>query len=62
MKPGKTPLTTEAMKEFLTKKGIAKQYWPEYLEIFEDFPRTMSGKIQKFLLRKMVDEKLKVKV
>lgn len=62
MKPGKTPLTMEAMKEFLAEKGIAKQYWPEHLEIFEDFPRTMSGKIQKFLLRKMIDEKLKEKV
>ncbi|MGE7760215.1 AMP-binding protein [Peribacillus sp. NPDC097895] len=62
MKPGKMLLTMETMKEFLSEKGIAKQYWPEHLEIFEDFPRTMSGKIQKFHLRKMMDEKLKEKI
>ena len=39
------------MQEFLNEKGVAKQYWPEHLEIVEDFPRTASGKIQKFRLR-----------
>ena len=31
--------------------GLAKQKWPESVEIVEDFPRTPSGKIQKFALR-----------
>ena len=42
------------MQEFLTQKGVAKQYWPEYLEIVEEFPRTASGKIQKFRLREII--------
>jgi len=45
------------MQQFLTEKGVAKQYWPEYLEVVEDFPRTASGKIQKFKLREMLSEK-----
>ncbi|MDH3679377.1 MAG: AMP-binding protein [Acidimicrobiia bacterium] len=31
--------------------GMAKQFWPERLEVVDDFPRTPSGKIQKFKLR-----------
>lgn len=58
MKPGKTPLTLETMKEFLLAKGVAKQYWPEHVEIVEDFPRTPSGKIQKFRLREMIIKRL----
>ena len=57
MKPGRTPLTLETLREFLAEKGIAKQYWPEHVEIVEDFPRTPSGKIQKFRLRELVTER-----
>lgn len=51
-------LTFEQMQQFLAEKGVAKQYWPEYLEVVEDFPRTASGKIQKFKLREMLKEEL----
>ncbi|WP_431028607.1 AMP-binding protein [Lysinibacillus sp. LZ02] len=54
MKPNTTPLTMETMQAFLQQKGVAKQYWPEHLELLEDLPRTASGKIQKFKLREMV--------
>jgi cyclohexanecarboxylate-CoA ligase len=62
MKPGTFPLTMDTMRDFLSQKGVAKQYWPEHLEIMEDFPRTMSGKIQKFRLREMMNEKIRSKV
>ena len=39
------------MQEFLREKGVAKQYWPEELRVMDEFPRTPSGKIQKFKLR-----------
>ncbi|MGE7903059.1 AMP-binding protein [Peribacillus sp. NPDC094092] len=58
MKTGKSPITMESMQEFLSEKGLAKQYWPEFLEIMDDFPRTASGKIQKFRLREMINEKI----
>ena len=36
-----------------TEEGTAKQYWPEFLEIIKEMPRTPSGKVQKFKLREM---------
>lgn len=58
MKQGKTPLTLDTLREFLVQKGVAKQYWPEHVEIIDDFPRTPSGKIQKFRLREMVNKRI----
>ncbi|MDF2789831.1 MAG: acyl-CoA synthetase (AMP-forming)/AMP-acid ligase [Neobacillus sp.] len=58
MKQGKTPLTLKTIQEFLAQKGVAKQYWPEKVEIVEDFPRTPSGKIQKFRLREMINQQI----
>jgi non-ribosomal peptide synthetase component E (peptide arylation enzyme) len=34
--------------------GLAKQKWPEQLHSVDDFPRTASGKIQKFRLRQQL--------
>ncbi|MHA2789817.1 AMP-binding protein [Corynebacterium sp. S7] len=50
------PLTMESMQKFLGEKSIAKPYWPEYLQIVEELPRTPSGKAQKFKLREMMAE------
>lgn len=58
MKPGKTPITMEALQKFLAEKGLTKQYWPEHIEIVDDFPKTPSGKIQKFRLREVINEKI----
>lgn len=56
MKPDTTPLTLQLLQVFLEEKGVAKQYWPERLEILENFPQTASGKIQKFRLRELITE------
>lgn len=56
MKPDTTPLTLPLLQVFLEDKGVAKQYWPERLEILENFPQTASGKIQKFKLRELITE------
>jgi cyclohexanecarboxylate-CoA ligase len=45
------PFTFADMQRFLTGKGVAKQYWPERLEVVTELPRTASGKIQKYRLR-----------
>ncbi|MFY0802449.1 AMP-binding protein [Peribacillus frigoritolerans] len=58
MKTEKSPITLDSMQEFLLEKGLAKQYWPEFIEIMDDFPRTASGKIQKFRLREMINERI----
>jgi cyclohexanecarboxylate-CoA ligase len=39
------------MQQFLDNAHVAKQYWPERLEIIETMPRTQTGKVQKFILR-----------
>jgi cyclohexanecarboxylate-CoA ligase len=41
------------LTRFLGAQGMARQYWPERLEVVADMPRTPSGKIQKFKLREM---------
>jgi len=38
--------------------GLARQKWPEEVRGIDDFPRTPSGKIQKFLLRKQLREEV----
>ncbi|MFE4706785.1 AMP-binding protein [Peribacillus simplex] len=62
MKPGKSPLTLDLLRKFLGEKGLAKQYWPEHLEIMGEFPVNMSGKILKFRLREIMNEKMSSKV
>jgi acyl-CoA synthetase (AMP-forming)/AMP-acid ligase II len=39
------------MRAHLKESGLAKQKWPEEVHAVEDFPRTPSGKVQKFVLR-----------
>ena len=46
-----TNFSLDAMKLYLGESQMAKQYWPEQLEIVEELPKTLSGKIQKFKLR-----------
>ena len=41
------------MQAFLASKQVARQFWPERLELQDALPRTPSGKIQKFPLRDM---------
>jgi acyl-CoA synthetase len=39
------------MREHLDAAGVARQKWPEELASVDDFPRTSTGKIQKYVLR-----------
>jgi 3-phosphoshikimate 1-carboxyvinyltransferase len=45
-----------AMKRFLDERHVAKQYWPERLEVVESMPRNPVGKIKKFVLRERARE------
>src|SRR6478609_10788285 len=51
LKPGVDEFTFAEMQQFLSEKGLARQYWPERLEVLAELPSTASGKIQKFRLR-----------
>ena len=44
-------LDFERMQHYLHACQVAKQYWPERLEIVGELPRTPSGKVQKYVLR-----------
>ncbi|MBD0021383.1 AMP-binding protein [Gordonia pseudamarae] len=48
--------TFSEMQEYLAGKGLAKQYWPERLEVMDSLPTTPSGKIQKFQLRRKIGD------
>jgi acyl-CoA synthetase (AMP-forming)/AMP-acid ligase II len=41
----------EKVQAHLDQAGLAKQKWPEELRAIVDFPRTPSGKVQKYALR-----------
>ena len=45
------------LRQHFADKGVAKNYWPEALEILDELPRTPSGKIQKFKRREEVATK-----
>lgn len=53
LRPGEQ-LTFDDMVAFLKGCGLATNYLPERLKIIAEFPRTPSGKIQKFKLRQML--------
>ena len=49
--PGTPVPTLDDVRSHLAAAGLARQKWPESLYVVPDFPRTASGKIQKFVLR-----------
>jgi acyl-CoA synthetase (AMP-forming)/AMP-acid ligase II len=54
MQPGLAAPDLEAVKAHLSAAGLARQKWPEELRSVDDLPRTASGKVQKFVLRKQL--------
>jgi acyl-CoA synthetase (AMP-forming)/AMP-acid ligase II len=51
MQPGHAPPELPEVRTFLDHAGVARQKWPEHLRSVDEFPRTPSGKVQKFVLR-----------
>ncbi|CAN5348789.1 AMP-binding protein [soil metagenome] len=57
--PGATAPTLEDVRAYLSASGLARQKWPEQLHqvpVEADFPRTPSGKVQKFVVRRQLRE------
>jgi cyclohexanecarboxylate-CoA ligase len=54
LKPGVEEFTFAEMQQFLSDKGLARQCWPESLEVMKELPATASGKIQKYRLRQAI--------
>jgi acyl-CoA synthetase (AMP-forming)/AMP-acid ligase II len=55
--PGSRPPDLQSARAHLREAGLARQKWPEELRLVEEFPRTASGKVQKYVLRQMLGDK-----
>lgn len=55
-------LTFQEVFDFFLTQDIAKQKFPEHLEILDEMPRTPSGKVRKALLRQWIAQKTGVAV
>ncbi len=47
-------LSLDDLREFLAEQQVTRQFWPEQVELLDEFPMTPSGKVQKFRLRELV--------
>lgn len=56
-RPGSHP-TMEDMQDYLRSHKVTPQYWPERVELVDQLPRTASGKVQKFILRQDIRQRL----
>ncbi|CAN5877193.1 AMP-binding protein [soil metagenome] len=59
LKPGAPVPDLDDVRGYLGACGLARQKWPEQLHRVgdgEDFPRTPSGKVQKYVLRRRLQE------
>jgi acyl-CoA synthetase (AMP-forming)/AMP-acid ligase II len=54
MRDGSSAPTLTVTREHLASRQMARQKWPESIRIVNDFPRTPSGKVQKFRLREQL--------
>jgi len=52
LRPGQT-LDLAAVQALMAEHKVAKQYWPERIEIVADLPKTPAGKVQKYQLREL---------
>src|SRR5258708_18459036 len=50
LRPGQT-LDLADVQALMAEHKVAKQYWPERVEIVADLPKTPAGQVQKFQLR-----------
>ena len=57
MAPGATPLTAESVRAFATGK-LAHYKIPRYVEVVDDFPMTVTGKVRKIEMREITAAKL----
>jgi acyl-CoA synthetase len=54
IRPGHELPDRERVRAHFAAAGMARQKWPEELRMVDDYPRTASGKVQKYLVRQQV--------
>lgn len=52
--PGAPVPDLDTVRRHLEAAGLARQKWPEEIRAADDFPRTPSGKVKKFVLREQL--------
>ena len=58
LKEGVNSFTLEDLLDYLKANQIPKWQWPERVEIIDALPRTDSGKIKKYVLRKDIAKRM----
>jgi acyl-CoA synthetase (AMP-forming)/AMP-acid ligase II len=56
MQAGAHAPALDEVRARLDAAGLARQKWPEHVRSVDEFPRTASGKVQKFVLRQRLRE------
>jgi acyl-CoA synthetase (AMP-forming)/AMP-acid ligase II len=56
VRDGASAPTLDRVRTHLEAAGLARQKWPESIHVVDDLPRTASGKVQKFVLRRQLRE------
>ena len=56
VREGMSTPTIPMIRDHLAASGLSRQKWPESLFRVDEFPRTPSGKVQKFVLRQQIRE------
>jgi acyl-CoA synthetase len=57
IKPGRPAPNLDAIRVELQRLGLAKVKWPEEVIVVEEFPRTPSGKIKKYVLKEQLSQR-----
>ncbi len=57
IKPGLAMPSLPEVRAHFERAGVAKQKWPEELHEVDDFPRTASGKVQKYVVRQGIRDR-----
>jgi cyclohexanecarboxylate-CoA ligase len=52
LRPGQS-LDLAGVQDVMAEHRVAKQYWPERVEIIDDLPKTPAGKVRKYQLREI---------
>jgi acyl-CoA synthetase (AMP-forming)/AMP-acid ligase II len=58
LRSGAAGLDLASLKPYLSESGLARQKWPERLEVTDELPKTASGKVRKDQLRKRIREQV----
>jgi acyl-CoA synthetase len=56
VREGRNMPTLDEVRAHFERAGMARQKWPEELRDIDDFPRTASGKVQKFRVRQWLQD------